>query len=129
MFPARMSPARPLLAIAAAVVLIGCAGGPAATARIEGQVFAGPVCPVEIPGGDCDPRPWTGTVRATGEDGRAWEDETDDAGRFAVDLPPGVYEVVAVTGAGAPPTGVPQTVQVVDGQPLRIDLEVDTGIR
>lgn len=111
------------------VAVVGCGGGPAATARIEGQVLAGPTCPVETPEQDCDPRPWTGTVRATAEDGVRFEAETDGEGRYAIDVPPGVYTVVAVTGAAAPPTGIPQTVQVVDGQPLRLDLEVDSGIR
>jgi hypothetical protein len=118
----------PAVLVLVPILLIACAQ-PAATARIEGRVLAGPTCPVESPGAECDPVPWTGTVRATGEDGGVYETETDDGGAYAIDLPPGTYVVVAVTGSGAPPTGVPQTVPVVEGQPLRVDLEVDTGIR
>lgn len=112
-----------------AMVACGTAD-PGATARVEGQVLAGPICPVETPEGDCDPRPWVGTVRATAEaDGGIYETQTDDQGRYGLEVPPGVYTVVAVTDGGSPPTGIPQTVQVLDAQPLRLDLEVDTGIR
>lgn len=119
---------RLLILLVAPVVLAAC-GQPASTARIEGQVLAGPTCPVETPEMDCDPVPWTGTVRATSESGDIYEDETDTKGNYAIDLPPGTYTVVAMTGDGAPPTGIPQIVPVSQGQPLRLDLEVDTGIR
>jgi hypothetical protein len=102
---------------------------PSGGAAIEGQVLAGPQCPVEMEGSPCPPEPWVGTVRATDEDGTVYEDETDDQGRYAISLPPGTYEVVAVTEGGVPPTGEPQTVPVAEGQPLRLDLTVDTGIR
>jgi hypothetical protein len=115
----------PLLSILA---LASCSTGPAATGGIEGTVLAGPTCPVESPGLDCAPEPWTGTVRATAEDRSSYEAETDGLGRYSMDLPPGTYTVVAVTDGG-PPTGIPQTVQVTEGAPLQLDLEVDTGIR
>jgi hypothetical protein len=105
-----------------------CAAGPEASGGIYGQVLAGPTCPVERPGEVCGPRPWVGRVRATSEEGRTYEEDTDDEGRYALDLPPGVYTVVAVT-SGGPPTGIPQAIQVPAGQPMRVDLEVDTGIR
>ena len=99
------------------------------SAGIQGHVLAGPQCPVETLTSPCPPAPWIGTVRATAEDGKTYEDETDDQGRYAISLPPGVYEVVAITDGGVPPTGEPQTVQVAEGQPLELDLSVDTGIR
>jgi hypothetical protein len=101
---------------------------PAASGGVEGQVLAGPQCPVETPTSPCPPVPWVGTVRATAEDGTTYEDQTDDQGRYELALPPGTFEVVAVTDGG-PPTGEPQTVPVTEGQPLRLDLTVDTGIR
>lgn len=118
-----------LLVLLVVPVLFAACGQPASTARIEGQVLAGPTCPVETPEMDCDPVAWIGTVRATSEDGDIYEDETDGQGAYAIDLPPGMYTVVAMTGDGAPPTGISQTVPVREGQPLRLDLEVDTGIR
>jgi hypothetical protein len=119
-----------LLLAATIVALVACAGPatPSGSSGIEGQVLAGPTCPVEVEGSPCPPQPWTGTVRAVAEDGTVYEDETDAQGRYAIAMPPGTYEVVAVT-EGGPPTGVPQTVPVPDGQPLHVDLEVDTGIR
>ena len=96
---------------------------------IVGTVRAGPTCPVERAGSPCPPGIWTGTVRATSGD-VSYEDVTDDQGRFAIDLPPGTYEVVAVTANG-PPTGTPTVVTVHAGEspPQRVDLTVDTGIR
>jgi hypothetical protein len=119
------------IALSLIAAMTSCAGatGPSATARVEGQVLAGPQCPVETPTSPCPPQPWVGTVRATAEDGTTYEDETDDQGRYDLSLPPGTYEIVAVTAPGVPPTGEPQTVPVVDGQPLHLDLTVDTGIR
>jgi len=119
------------IALTLIVTLAACAQAatPSASARIQGRVLAGPQCPVETEGSPCPYVPWAGAVRATAEDGTAYEDETDDQGRYELALPPGTYEVVAVTEAGALPMGVPQTVPVAEGQPLDLDLEVDTGIR
>jgi hypothetical protein len=121
---------RRLLALAAILALaVSCASRPTATGGLQGTVLAGPTCPVETPGAQCDPRPWVGTVRATAKDGTAYETKTDDLGRYAIDLPPGTYTVVAATDGGGPPSGIPQAVSVADGQPVHLDLEVDTGIR
>jgi hypothetical protein len=96
---------------------------------IDGTVRAGPTCPVERAGSPCPPRVWTGTVRAS-TSGASYEAVTDAQGRFAMDLPPGTYEIVAVTDGG-PPTGVPTIVTVHEGEgpSQRVDLTVDTGIR
>lgn len=119
------------IALTLIVTLAACAQAatPSASAGIQGQVFAGPQCPVETEDSPCPPVPWEGTVLATAEDGFTYEDQTDAQGRYELSLPPGTYEVVAVTGDGGLPMGVPQTVPVVEGQPLDLDLEVDTGIR
>ena len=90
--------------------------------------MAGPTCPVEQAGSPCPPQPWTGTVRATAADGHEYETTTTNEGSFSMELPPGAYTVVAVTGAGLP-QGVPQTVTVNTGTVRTITLQVDTGIR
>ncbi|MEX0985602.1 MAG: carboxypeptidase-like regulatory domain-containing protein [Actinomycetota bacterium] len=119
------------MALLTIIALASCAGAatPSGAAGVEGQVLASPQCPVETPTSPCPPKPWVGTVRATAEDGKTYEDLTDDQGRYEISLPPGTYVIVAVTEGGVPPTGEPQTVPVVEGQPLHLDLSVDTGIR
>jgi hypothetical protein len=97
---------------------------------IVGTVRLGPTCPVERGDSPCPPEIWTGTVRASSGTGASYEAMTDGEGRFAIDLPPGTYEVVPVT-AGGPPIGVPTIVTVHGGEdpPQRVDLTVDSGIR
>jgi carboxypeptidase family protein len=119
-----------LLAPVLAMALAACGSEAAnATATIEGQVLAGPACPVEVAGSPCPPFPWSGDVRATGADGSVHEVATDADGRYALSLPPGSYTIVAVTGSSGPPTAEPQDVSVTEGQTLHLDLQVDTGIR
>jgi hypothetical protein len=105
-------------------------GGGGRSSGIVGTVRLGPTCPVERADSPCPPVIWTGTVRASSGTGASYEVETDGQGRFAIDLPPGTYEVVPVT-AGGPPTGVPTIVTVHEGEgsPQRVDLTVDSGIR
>jgi hypothetical protein len=119
----------PVLAVAS-VLLAGCDGHATdpASASLLGKVVAGPTCPVEREGSPCPPRPWTGTVGATDEDGRSYSATTTDEGSFSMSVPPGSYTVVAVTGSGLP-RGVPQTVTLSTGAEQTITLVVDTGIR
>ena len=131
------APARPpfmrrlAIALTIAVGVSACAqaANPSSSGGVRGKVTAGPQCPVVSQASPCPDAPWIGTVRATAEDGTAYEDQTDDQGRYEISLPPGVYVVVPVTSGGTPPTGEPQTVQVAQGQPLDLNLAVDTGIR
>jgi hypothetical protein len=82
---------------------------------------------VERADSPCPPRPWTGTVRATDEDGKAFDTQTDPQGGYTFSLPSGTYTVTVVT-SGMPATTTPQTVTV--GNAIQhVDLLVDTGIR
>jgi hypothetical protein len=121
---------RRIAATALMVVLIACGrtSAPGNASGIFGTVTAGPTCPVEQVGSPCPPAPWVGTVRATDDSGHGTETRTDDGGNFTLTLEPGSYEVVAVTDGG-PPTGQPVTIDVQAGQPIRVNLTVDTGIR
>ena len=56
------------------------------------------------------------------------EVETDARGGFTIDLEPGSYEVLAVTG-GRPPSASPEAVVVVADTFTEVTLVVDTGIR
>jgi len=67
-------------------------------------------------------------VRATDDAGHPNETRTGDDGDYMLTLPPGSYEVVAVTD-GELPTSRPVTVDLQPGHPIRVDLTVDTGIR
>ncbi len=116
-------------ALALTLVLTACGSGPEATASIHGTVRAGPTCPVETIESPCPPAPWAGTVRATATDGETHQTTTDEQGAYSLALPPGTYEVVAVTGDGSPPFGVPASVTVTQGEDAQLDLAVDTGIR
>jgi hypothetical protein len=102
---------------------------PSAATGIFGSVTAGPVCPVEQVGSPCPPRPWRGTVRATAADGSTFLAATDDAGNYTLSVPAGTYTVVAVTEEGALPIGIPSDAVVGGDARVRVDLEVDTGIR
>jgi hypothetical protein len=121
---------RRILATALLLALLACgrSSSPANQSGIFGTVTAGPTCPVERAGSPCPPAPWVGTVRATDDAGHPNDTPTDDNGNYALTLPPGSYEVVAVTDGG-PPTGQPVTIDVQAGHPVRVDLTVDTGIR
>jgi hypothetical protein len=71
-----------------------------------------------------------GDVQATAVDGSIRSTTTDDQGRFAIDLAPGTYVLIALTGSdGGPPSAVPKTVEVRAGSYTEVTLEVDTGIR
>lgn len=118
-----------------AVALAGCSGvssgdDPSARSGIRGVVTAGPQCPVVVQGSPCPDRPWSGVVRVTNPDGdTVGEVETDAQGGFSIDLEPGSYEVLPVTGGGRPPTVSPEAVEVDVHTFTEVTLVVDTGIR
>jgi hypothetical protein len=125
--------------LALACVLAACGLQPASggtqqhEGTLMGTVVAGPTCPVERAENPCPPKPVPnrevriettgGTLAATVT--------TDGQGRFTVALAPGSY-VVRVTMApgliGMRQTQVPR-VQIVAGQTVHVQIELDTGIR
>ena len=121
---------RRILATSVLLALIACgrSSSPTNPSGIFGTVTAGPTCPVERADSPCPPAPWVGTVRATDDAGHPSDTRTDERGNYTLTLPPGSYEVVAVTDGG-PPTGQSVTIDVEAGHPIRVDLTVDTGIR
>jgi hypothetical protein len=103
----------------------------AGSTGIAGTAVAGPVCPVERPGDPaCAPRPVAGATilirDATGADVATIV--TDEAGRFQVALPPGVYTVVSQTVEGLMGNPGPVDVEVSEGD-VTVELSYDTGIR
>ena len=126
---------RSLAALLLTAMLAACSGAPSVEDRaprsgIRGVVMAGPGCPVVVQGSPCPDRPWAGTVEIRTPDGdRVAAVETDDRGRFSIDLEPGSYEVRV---AGAPvgsSTAVSEPIAVEEGAFAEVALVVDSGIR
>ena len=120
--------------------LVACspAGSSAPSAdvgRLEMQVVAGPVCPVEQdpPDPSCDPRPVEGArIFVQPGDGRdilVGEATTDADGHAAIELPPGDYVVIGGEVDGLMGLPEPTTVTIAPGETLTITLAYDTGIR
>jgi prealbumin domain-containing protein len=109
----------------------GGGGGVTIHIGIEGIALGGPVCPVVKPNDPaCADRPVTGAaIHVIAADGvEVATLETDAEGRFAVELDPGRYRVVAdpVQGYMHGPAPVDVTVSTSAAQ---ISLTYDTGIR
>jgi hypothetical protein len=123
---------RSLLLLSLSLALMACGNGGHARpgTGIRGTVSIGPQCPVEQANSPCPDRPFQGQVQATAADGVTTTTTTDVDGRFTIDVPPGTYDVVALTtNGGGPPTAIPQTVVVREGAYTSIALELDSGIR
>jgi len=100
---------------------------------VRGTVTAGPTCPVETIPADpaCAPRPVAGAVLVfTDAGGREVKRATSaQDGSFSVELPPGVYEVIARAVEGLMATPAPMEVEVEAGPPAELQVSYDTGIR
>lgn len=115
-------------------LLAACAEGAgprAATSGIEGQVVAGPTCPVMTESSPCPPKPIQTVVAIESEDGeRLLDVRTDVQGRFRAQLDPGSYLVSAVP----PPTDLslvpkPSRVEVEPNTYAQVTVILDTRIR
>src|SRR5687768_8410636 len=99
-------PHRRGLALVLFVILLpGCGDGPASgSSGVRGRVEAGPACPVVEEGSPCPSLPFEGTVQVTDpESGEVVaETSTDSRGRFEIQLDPGTYDLLALSGSGAP---------------------------
>ena len=96
---------------------------------VYGIVTAGPTCPVERVGQPCPPRPVAAEVDVRNAAGNTVAStHTDSAGRYAVSVSPGSYELLVITGTMFPrcPSS---SVTVTSGSPVRTDISCDTGIR
>jgi hypothetical protein len=106
-------------------------GGATVPIGIVGSATAGPVCPVVRPNDPaCADRPVLGAVIHVIDDHgtEVATLETDQAGRFAIALPPGSYRVQPDPVEGLMGTPAPVEVVVRDG-PIAVTLTYDTGIR
>jgi Carboxypeptidase regulatory-like domain len=102
------------------------AGLPAS--RVTGTVLAGPITPVARPGVPAT-RPVPGaTVEALRGSEVMAITRTDDAGRYQLTLPPGIYVILAKADSYFSKRKS-QTVTVTAGKTLKISFVIDTGIR
>jgi hypothetical protein len=140
---ASRAPADLAIAFAAFILVVAAAcnpgGGPSPTAAVapllttgvRGVVLAGPTCPVEQAGQSPCVRSVSGaTIIALDstrhEVGRV---SSDVSGAYFLRLPPGNYEIVAQPIEGLMGVAAETAVTVLDGAPLQLDLQYDTGIR
>lgn len=101
--------------------------------RVAGVAVAGPTCPVvtDPPQSGCDDRPVAGAKLVIVDDGgdERGAATTGDDGRFALDLPPGRYQLRPQPVEGLMGTASPVTITVAIGHPAEVTVSYDTGIR
>lgn len=116
-------------------MLMGAASAmPAEPGFVEGHISIGPITPVEHQG---DPAPvpremyaaWELTVFK--EDGKTEMAKVaaDQQGNYRVALPPGKYVLDFPHRGLGGAAGFPRTVTVMSGRSVRVDADIDTGIR
>ena len=96
---------------------------------VAGHVTAGPTCPVQRADQPCPPTPVSGVVEAVDASGQVvGRDGTDQAGAYAISLPPGRY-TLEVRLQGTYPRCPDTPISVPAGSPVTVDIGCDTGIR
>jgi len=125
---------RIIIALLLSLALAAC--GPSISAPpdtgVTGQVLVGPMCPVMIQGQPCPDQPTQATVQVFDASGnKVTEFQTDDQGRFTVNLAPGQYTLRPQRGdgQGMGNFGKDEPVTVVQGQFATVTLSIDSGIR
>ncbi len=124
-----------IIVLASSVVLLtGCLtrqqGPGAPTGEIQGQVLAGPVCPVERPGQiGCEPKPVAGSIDFIKGGRRVGEARLDSQGKFSVPVPLGTYTLHVRPDTGTFPACPDTEAIAVEGETKVIQIDCDTGIR
>lgn len=142
-----MSPDCPTLAKASAVtcfcliaIMTGCSlnePNPAATATssdagIRGTTMVDAGCPMSKDATPCADKPISAKVIVIDAATKATAAEvvSDTAGKFAIALPAGTYQVQAGDPSGAPvPYAAPRPVTVDPGRYIEITIQLDSGVR
>jgi hypothetical protein len=107
---------------------------PTVKSGIEGTVLLGPTCPVmrNPPDPQCADKPYSTALAVTTSDGSETIKtfHSDAAGKFMVELPPGMYSIRSVSGTSMlPRCGVNAVVTVRAGGYSNVTVYCDTGIR
>ena len=102
---------------------------PAPPSGVAGQIFLGPVCPVERLDSPCPDRPYQATLVIRLTNGRdVARVRADTSGRFQFALKPGTY-VLHPLSERVMPRGIDQTVTVKPNSYTTVRVEYDSGIR
>jgi hypothetical protein len=118
-------------AISLSLTACGASAAPTAlaTGTVAGRVTAGPTCPVERPDQPCPPAPVSARVQAKNALGRiAASTRTDAAGRYVLELLPGMYTVYASTPNVLPKCEAVRVI-VRARQTTRAPISCESGIR
>lgn len=96
---------------------------------VEGQVFVGPMCPVEQAGQPCPDQPYQTTLAVIDRSGTyITQIQTDAQGRFQASLVPGEYILHPESPNGLP-FAADQSFTVESGRYTQITIHYDSGIR
>lgn len=100
---------------------------------VTGQVLAGPTCPVQSATNPCPdkPVPNRAVMVMTSAGAVAASTTTDAQGRYSVAVAAGSYimRVAIIRGQIGMRQTSPSNVEVVAGQTITVNIELDTGIR
>lgn len=98
---------------------------------LVGTVMKGPLRPIEMPGQPSE-APVAGVkILIKSSDGREVKSTvTDEHGRYSLSLPPGTYRIEMPSLPKAQFTkDLPANVTIKEGEEIRINITIDTGIR
>jgi hypothetical protein len=88
------------------------------------------MCPVVVLGTDCPDLPYQATIDVLDESGDGVASvESDEAGRYAVPLRPGVYTLSPRSPASGLPFAEAVPFAVIEGEWTDVDIHYDSGIR
>ena len=122
------------VAIMLLVVAVGCPGTSQSPGILEGHVTIGPLSPVETPGEKPPVPPEVYEARKVmvyDESGSRLvaQVDIDSEGQYRVELKPGSYSVDINRIGIDHSADVPTQVDIVSGGTVRLDIDIDTGIR
>jgi len=123
-----------LLVVVIGLLLAGCSGGTLETGTLEGRVTIGPLSPVEQPGEKPPVPPEVYEARKVmvyDRSGSKLIEKVDlgQDGYYSVKLSPGIY-TVDINYSGIDSSGdVPKKIEIRAGETVKLDIDIDTGIR
>ncbi len=123
-----------LVTVIIGLLLVGCYGGASETGVLTGTVTIGPIWPVEPPGGSPPIPPEVYSARKVmvyDKDRSRLVEKVDlgPDGYYKVELKAGTY-IVDINYLGVDSSSdVPQKIEIKPGETVRLNIDIDTGIR